>query len=188
MTAQHYHVFESELGYCGIAWCHAGLTRVQLPAADAAETGRLVQLRMHASIWSGSLPSAIETCVRELQSYARGNPVTFANVTLGFDDVPDFNARIYRVLRQIPWGETTTYGALAKSVGEPGAARAVGMAMGRNPWPIIVPCHRVLAAQKKIGGFSAPGGAATKEVLLRLEGSSWSGDDRNAPLLPGLLG
>ncbi len=187
MATQHYHVFETQLGPFGLAWSGQDLARVQLPDRDAAQTARRIMQRTRAEPWVGALPDAIAAIVGELKRYAEGEPVTFAGVALSFDGIPEFNARIYRALCQVKWGETTTYGALAKAVGEPGAARAVGVAMGRNPWPVIVPCHRVLAAQGKIGGFSAPGGATTKEALLRLEGSTWSGDMRDAPLLPGLL-
>lgn len=185
--AQHYRVLDSALGPIGIAWTEAGLTRLQLPDRDAARTERRLAERLGAARWDGPWPDAITATVKALQAYAAGEAITFEETRLSFEGVPDFNARIYRALRQVAWGKTTTYGALANAVGEPGAARAVGVAMGRNPWPIIVPCHRVLAAQGKIGGFSAPGGAATKQVLLRLEGASWSGDDRDAPLLPGLV-
>lgn len=187
MTTHHYHVFETQLGPIGLAWSGEGLSRVQLPDRDAAQTGRRIAQRTRSEPWSGALPEEVATTLADLQRYAAGEPVPFAGVKLCYEGIPDFNASVYRALCQVKWGETTTYGTLANAVGEPGAARAVGVAMGRNPWPIIVPCHRVLAAQKKIGGFSAPGGATTKEALLRLEGSTWSGDTRDAPLLPGLL-
>ncbi|MGD9805359.1 MAG: methylated-DNA--[protein]-cysteine S-methyltransferase, partial [Hyphomicrobiaceae bacterium] len=86
-----------------------------------------------------------------------------------FGDRPQFHLDLYAEARRIPWGETVTYGDLARALGQPGAARAVGQAMGRNPVPIIMPCHRVLASGSALRGFSAPGGIATKQRLLELE-------------------
>ena len=103
---------------------------------------------------------------------------------LDLTGVGDFHRRIYDLTRDVGWGETITYGELARRVGAPGAARAVGQAMGRNPIPIIIPCHRVLASGGKVGGFSAFGGAVTKTRLLALEGVHL---DKGTPLLPGLL-
>jgi methylated-DNA-[protein]-cysteine S-methyltransferase len=94
------------------------------------------------------------------------------------------DAAIYAVLRTVPFGRTTTYGELAEQAGHPGAARAVGVAMARNPWPIVVPCHRVLAKHGMLGGFSAPGGVLTKRRLLELEGAKV---DSAMPTLPGLF-
>lgn len=185
-VVHHGHVFDTALGPMGIAWSEDGLTRIQLPDRDADSTARRLTQRPGAKLHDQA-PPEIAAAVTELTAYASGTRTAFASIRLSFAAVPEFNARIYQALREIPWGETTTYGTLAKAVGEPGAARAVGMAMGRNPWPIIVPCHRVLAAAKRIGGFSAPGGATTKERLLRLEGSTWSGNDPDEPTLPGLL-
>jgi methylated-DNA-[protein]-cysteine S-methyltransferase len=111
-------------------------------------------------------------------------PIDFQSLSLDLQSVTDFNQRIYAALRRIPFGTTTTYGALALSVGNPGAAQAVGIAMARNPWPVVVPCHRVLAAAKNIGGFSAFGGTATKRRLLQLEGVDL---DHGQSDLPGLF-
>jgi methylated-DNA-[protein]-cysteine S-methyltransferase len=179
-----YHLFETSIGACAIAWGPSGLTRVRLPSKSRDETE--AQIGRHARAWEKpeALPDTAATAVRAITAYMQGARVDFRDARLDWACVPAFNARIYRVLAEVPFGETTTYGALAKAVGEPGAARAVGVAMGRNPWPIVIPCHRVLASGRQLGGFSAPGGVDTKIVLLRLEGSL-PGDD--APMLPGLL-
>jgi methylated-DNA-[protein]-cysteine S-methyltransferase len=121
--------------------------------------------------------------IAQLEAYFAGERVDLSGVALDLGGVPAFHSDIYAVLRTLSWGVTATYGELARRVGAPGAARAVGQAMGRNPVPIIVPCHRVLAAGGKIGGFSAYGGALTKERLLALEGVHLGG----TPPLPGLL-
>ena len=119
-------------------------------------------------------PRACVGCLRCL--------IDFADVALDLGSVGDFQRRIYDATRALVWGQTATYGDLARQAGSPGAARAVGQAMGHNPVPIIVPCHRVLAAGRRIGGFSAYGGALTKERLLAMEGIHLGG----TPLLPGL--
>jgi methylated-DNA-[protein]-cysteine S-methyltransferase len=105
-----------------------------------------------------------------MQRYFDGERERFDGIALNTTMISPFNATVYDALRTIVWGQITTYGALAELVGAPGAARAVGAAMASNPWPIIVPCHRVLPASHTIGGFSAHGGADTKRALLSLEG------------------
>lgn len=176
-----YHLFETAIGTCAIAWSEAGLTRVQLPEATPATTEALMR-RGGAEPAGMPLPGFAVDAVDALQGYLAGSAGSLETLRLDESIVTAFNAAIYRALRKVPRGVTVTYGDLAKQVGQPYAARAVGMAMGRNPWPIIVPCHRVLATGKKIGGFSAPGGTATKEKLLALEGVT-VGD----PVLPGLF-
>jgi methylated-DNA-[protein]-cysteine S-methyltransferase len=117
-----------------------------------------------------------------LQRYFAGEEVNFSDVAVDLSGLSDFQQKLYQLLRGVGWGQTTTYGELARALGCPDA-RDVGQAMGKNPVPIIVPCHRVLAAGSKIGGFSAPGGAVTKEKLLALEGVHVHG---GTPRLPGL--
>jgi methylated-DNA-[protein]-cysteine S-methyltransferase len=119
-----------------------------------------------------------------VERYAAGKRIDFSMLALDLQGVGDFHRQIYEAARRVGWGETVTYGELARRVGSPGAARAVGQAMGRNPIPLIIPCHRVLASGHKIGGFSAFGGAVTKTRLLALEGVHL---DQGTPLLPGLL-
>lgn len=178
---RHYILFDSDFGTTAIAWSADGLTRVQLPERTPAETEARMR-RDGAVPTTGPLPDHAAAAVSALQAYFASDGDTLATLRLDASIVSDFNAAIYRALRAVPRGETVTYGELARRVGSPGAARAVGMAMGRNPWPVIVPCHRVLASGNKMGGFSAPGGTRTKERLLALEGVS-IGD----PVLPGLF-
>jgi methylated-DNA-[protein]-cysteine S-methyltransferase len=176
-----HHLFDTAFGTCGIAWSEAGLTRVQLPEPTRAQTE--ARMRRIGGEPSGMpLPALAEHAVSALQAYFAGTAVALETVPLDETIVSTFHASIYRALRAVPRGTTVTYGDLAKQVGQPGAARAVGTAMGRNPWPVIVPCHRVLAQGSKMGGFSAPGGTMTKEKLLALEGVM-VGD----PVLPGLF-
>lgn len=179
-----YHVFETAFGPCAIAWSVGGLTRVRLPEPD--KTALAARLAANATAWDTALPlpEMAATAIDGITRYMAGLRVDFRSVKLDWGSVPGYNARIYRALARVPYGATTTYGALAQEIGKPNAARAVGMAMGRNPWPIVIPCHRVLASGAQLGGFSAPGGVATKMSLLRLEGALPGSD---APLLPGLF-
>jgi methylated-DNA-[protein]-cysteine S-methyltransferase len=165
----HCTMFETDIGQCGLAWSRVGLTRVQLPEENAAAT-EVRLLRHGAMLWESDLPPRVAECVAMLRRYATGQREAFADVTLDLSPLTAFDARIYAALRSVPWGTTTTYGALAAQIQTPGSARAVGTAMRTNPWPVIVPCHRVLPASHQIGGFSAHGGAETKYALLELEG------------------
>lgn len=176
-----YHLFDTAFGTCAIAWSEAGLTRLQLPERTRAETE--ARIRCDGAEPSGMpLPAFAAEALSALQIYFSGTPVSLDALRLDESFVSTFNVAIYRALRAVPRGTTVTYGDLARQVGQPGAARAVGVAMGRNPWPVIVPCHRVLARGGKMGGFSAPGGTATKERLLALEGAVVGN-----PVLPGLF-
>lgn len=166
---QHYQLFETAFGVCGIAWSEHGLSRVQLPERDLAATKNRLQ-KNGATSWDAEPPPHAARGITQLQSYFAGTTTGFIALSLDDSGITEFNQRIYRALRAVPFGQTTTYGALAQSAGSPGAAQAVGTAMSRNPWPVIVPCHRVLAAAQAIGGFSAFGGAVTKRHLLRHEG------------------
>jgi len=117
-------------------------------------------------------PTPDITCaIDAVVALMRGDAVDLRFIAIDMDGLPDFHQRVYDVARTIPPGVTLTYGEIAKRLGDPGSARAVGQALGRNPIPVIVPCHRVLAAGGKTGGFSAPGGSATKLNLLAIEGA-----------------
>jgi methylated-DNA-[protein]-cysteine S-methyltransferase len=169
-AARHYHVFETAGGFCGIAWSDAGITRFQLPtrSRDAAERS----LRRRApGAEPGAPPPQVAEAVAAARRYFEGEETDFSRLRLDLGDQDAFFQRIYAAARQVKWGYTTTYGALAKQLGAgPEAARDVGQAMARNPVPLLIPCHRVLAAGGKVGGFSAPGGSAAKARMLALEG------------------
>lgn len=169
-AAEFYTLASTAIGTCGLAWNDIGLTRLQLPEASAADTE--ARLRRRGGTPSTAAPrDDIAACLKRLIAYFDGERVDFVDVPIDASALGTFDADIYRALRGIGWGRTTSYGALAASVGAPGAARAVGVAMARNAWPIIVPCHRVLAAHGAMGGFSAYGGTMTKQMLLTLEGN-----------------
>jgi methylated-DNA-[protein]-cysteine S-methyltransferase len=167
-------VIDTALGPIGIAWRGhdnaAPLVRLQLPAGDAAATEAALTART-ATTRATALPAPIERLARMLRAYAAGEPVDFSSVPVDIGPVEPLRRAIYAALRKLRHGETLTYGELAERAGFPGQAQAVGQAMGRNPVPLVVPCHRVLAAGGRLGGFSAPGGAATKQRMLLLEGA-----------------
>jgi len=172
MTAgqRRYTVFETAAGWCGIGWSDAGVARFHLPEKTQAAAERAMQRRMADAV-AGDPPPAVAAAISAARRYFSGEPTDFAGVVLDLDVEDDFFRRIYAAARLLGWGRTTTYGTLAKELGAgPEAARDVGQAMARNPVPLIIPCHRVLAAGGKVGGFSAPGGSVAKQRMLALEG------------------
>ena len=169
-TMSRFAIFETAVGECGIAWSERGVIGFQLPEGDAASTRRRMQRRF-AGVEETAPPANVQQSIDAIVSLMRGEPADLTFIALDMDGVPEFHQRVYEVARTIRPGETITYGEIAKRLGDPGSARAVGQALGRNPIPVIVPCHRVLAAGGKRGGFSAPGGTATKLNLLAIEGA-----------------
>ncbi|MDK1377402.1 MULTISPECIES: methylated-DNA--[protein]-cysteine S-methyltransferase [unclassified Sinorhizobium] len=166
----HYIIFETAGGFCGIAWNDNGITRFQLPTKDAGATERMLLRRIPDAESGTPTPEVIEA-VAAAKRYFEGQEIDFSGFRLDLAGQEAFFRQVYAAARRVRWGQTTTYGALAKALGAgPEAARDVGQAMAKNPIPLIIPCHRVLAAGGKIGGFSAPGGASAKTRMLELEG------------------
>ena len=162
-------VFETAIGCCGIAWCEDGrLAGVQLPQADELATRACMQRRF-PGVPRSSPVSDVEKIVSRICALLEGGRDSLLDVPLDMTGVPAFHQRVYEVTRAIPPGRTMTYGEVATRLGEPGAARAVGQALGHNPFAPVVPCHRVLAAGSGPGGFSAEGGVATKLRMLQIE-------------------
>lgn len=160
-------VFDTALGRFGIGWTAGGVARLQLPGLDPAEL--LVRIGRGGAV-PGDPPRDIEAVINLIEDYADGSVVDFRGTALDLDGVPEFHRRVYQLLLDYGWGETTSYGALARALGDVTLSRAVGQAMGANPIPLLIPCHRVLASNGKAGGFSAPGGAESKLRMLALEG------------------
>ena len=165
-----YTVFKTPIGHCALAWNAAGLVAVQLPEGSAAATARRI-CRRHPGAIRRTPPLSVQWAIDAILCLLRSGTDQLALIPLDLSQHSAFCRRVYERTRAIPAGETLTYGELAARVGEPGAARAVGQAMARNPFPLIVPCHRVLAAHGGAGGFSARGGVDTKFRLLRIEGA-----------------
>jgi methylated-DNA-[protein]-cysteine S-methyltransferase len=155
-------IIETALGRMGIGWTAAGIARFALPG------GNLID---RLSRWGhrAAPPPPVAAVIEQVVAYARGELVEFEGVALDLGAAPDFHRAAYDDIRRLRWGETTTYGAIARRLGDGNLARAVGQAMGANPIPLIVPCHRVLGADGRTGGFSGPGGVASKMQLLALE-------------------
>ena len=167
-------LFDTPIGACGLAWGEAGITALLLPAASPQRT-RATLLRRHPGAREAVPTPAVQAAIDDVLALLQGEPVELSHVRLDMGGVPDFQRRVYAASRRIGPGHTCTYGELAQRLGEPHAARAVGQALGANPFAIIVPCHRVLAAGGRSGGFSAPGGVDTKQRLLEIERARFGG-------------
>ena len=170
MMESGFALFDTAIGPCGIAWGPAGVVGVQLPECDAAATRARLARRFPVAR-EKSPPPQVAEAVAAITALVAGEARDLSRIALDMDGVPEFHRRVYAIARTIPPGATLTYGEIAGRLGEPGAARAVGRALGRNPFAIVVPCHRVLAAGGGTGGFSAAGGVGTKMRLLAIEGA-----------------
>ena len=168
LTAYGFTLFDTAIGWCGVAWSDRGLVGVQLPEASEAET-RERMLQRFPTAAEIAPPHKVQLAIDNIVALLCGEPSDLSAIELDLEGVAPFHRRVYEVARAIPPGRTLAYGDVAARAGAPGAARAVGQALGRNPFPIIVPCHRVVAAGGKIGGFSAHGGTATKRRMLAIE-------------------
>lgn len=171
------HFFETSLGQMGVAWSPNGVYRFRLPCVD------------DASAWLSRVPGAsalnemepdhaVADLVARVQAHAAGHMKDFRDVELDWSRVSASDRRVYERLREVDHGRTLTYGELARLADAPGGALGVGQIMARNPWPLLVPCHRVLGANGRLVGFSAPGGVKTKIRLLQLEAAVPPGDAR----------
>jgi methylated-DNA-[protein]-cysteine S-methyltransferase len=170
MDQPGFALFDTAIGRCGIAWSVAGIVGLQLPEPPDAAAMRRLGRRFPALAWA-TPPAAIKAAIARIAAFLGGATDDFASLALDESEIGDFDRAVYRAAQAIPAGATDTYGAIAAGLGDPALARAVGQALGRNPWPIVVPCHRVTGADGKMGGFSAPGGRATKLKLLEIEGA-----------------
>jgi methylated-DNA-[protein]-cysteine S-methyltransferase len=161
-------LFDTAIGACGIAWNEHNLAGVQLPEADEAST-RSRMRRRFPHVPEAAPPDGVQSVIARIQATLDGRHDALLDVELDMNGIPPFNQRVYAITRAILPGRTLTYGEVASRLGEPGAARAVGQALGHNPFAPVVPCHRVLAARSGGGGFSAEGGVATKLRMLQIE-------------------
>jgi methylated-DNA-[protein]-cysteine S-methyltransferase len=165
----NYTLFDTAIGSCGVVWSDGGLTGVHLPDAHPSRTRSSLTRRFPGATPAEPTPQ-VRQAIDGIVALLRGEKRDLREIELDFDGIPDFNRRVYELARRIPPGVTMTYGEIAHRLASPGTARAVGQALGHNPWPIVVPCHRVLAADGGMGGFSAPGGVSTKRRMLEIEG------------------
>jgi methylated-DNA-[protein]-cysteine S-methyltransferase len=156
-------IFETAIGTCGVAWSDLGLTEVLLPRTRSLTGGRHID--------GGDVPATIRGAIGAIVALLHGERPDLRDIALDERPLDDFRRHVYAATRAIGPGQTATYGEIALAIGAPSAARAVGAALGQNPYPIVVPCHRVLAADGSLHGFSAPGGIRTKRRMLEIEGA-----------------
>jgi methylated-DNA-[protein]-cysteine S-methyltransferase len=171
MTDQYFTLFDTPIGICGIEWGPRGINGVQLPMGSEEKTRVRIRQR-HGDIAEAPPPAEVRHAIEGIVELLEGKPNDLKDVALDLDGVPEFHRGVYDIARTIPPGKTMTYGDIAKQLGGVELSRDVGQALGRNPCPIVVPCHRVLAAGGKPGGFSANGGVATKLRMLAIEGAA----------------
>ena len=174
MTTYSFSLFDTAIGTCGIVWTARGIAGVQIHNASERAT-RATLLRRFAGAEETTPPAQVQRAIDGIVALLRGEKRDLSDVTIDADDLPEFNRKVYDIARTIPPGPTLTYGEIAERLGDKLLARDVGQALGKNPIPLIVPCHRVLAAGGKTGGFSAPGGVVSKLRLLTIEGAQPSG-------------
>jgi methylated-DNA-[protein]-cysteine S-methyltransferase len=165
-------LFATAIGECGIAWTENAIAAVQLPEAQVEGTRRRL-LRYTGEVAQAPPPAFVAAAIARVQALLQGARDDLGDLPLDLEGVPPFHRKVYEITRAIAPGEVLTYGEVARRLGEPGASRAVGQALGKNPFAPVVPCHRVLAAGGKSGGFSAEGGAMTKLRMLEIEGAQW---------------
>jgi methylated-DNA-[protein]-cysteine S-methyltransferase len=168
-SVSHFSLFPTSLGDCAIAWCGDAVVATSLPRKNGAETSDRLAARTGAT--PGAPPPAISRAIAAITALLAGEKTDLAFIECDFGGIDPFAARVYAVTRAIPAGETLTYGAIAVRLGDKRLAQNVGQALGRNPFPIVVPCHRVIGANDKLTGFSADGGVATKLRMLAIEGA-----------------
>lgn len=168
MSALGSAMFDTAIGVCGIVWGERGVAGVYLPERSERETRARLGRRFPTAVETAP-PPVIVAAIEAIASLLAGHRTDLDHVGLDLGGVPAFDAHVYAAARAIRPGTTLTYGAVAERIGAPGAAREVGEALGRNPFPLVVPCHRVVASGGKLGGFSAHGGVVTKRRLLEIE-------------------
>ena len=168
---ERFACFDTALGRCALVWGEHGIAGVELPGSNDAATRRRIR-RAHPGAEESAPTPAVAEAVARITRLFEGDPDDLVGIALDTAGVPEFNRRVYAVTRTVPPGGTTSYGEVAARIGEPGAAQAVGRALGQNPFPIVVPCHRVVAADGRLTGFSAPGGIDTKRRMLEIEGAT----------------
>ncbi|KXF79526.1 cysteine methyltransferase [Paramesorhizobium deserti] len=160
--------FETAIGPCAIAWGGKGIVGVQLPEATAAAT-RARLLKRFPLAQERTAPASILDVIDRIVALLEGERVDLSEAPLDMEGLPALHRQVYEIALEIPPGETMTYGAIARRIGDVSLSQAVGQALGKNPFPVVVPCHRVLGSGGKTGGFSANGGAETKLRILTIE-------------------
>lgn len=174
MMTRNFSIFDTVLGACGIVWTARGIAGVQIHDGSERAT-RAGLLRRFPGAREAAPPADVQYAIDGIGALLRGERPDLNDVTIDTEHLPAFNRKVYDITRAIPPGSTLTYGEIAERLGDKLLARDVGQALGQNPIPLIVPCHRVLASGGKSGGFSASGGVVTKLRLLTIEGAQPNG-------------
>jgi methylated-DNA-[protein]-cysteine S-methyltransferase len=183
--AQDFTIFETPIGTCGIAWNDYGVMGVQLPEATVQRTRAWLQRRFRDARESKTPPPEIATVIRQIVALLSGEEADFSAAPLDIKTLPELNRRVYAIVSAIPRGSVMTYGEIAEKLsGEPQLAKEVGRVLGENPIPLVIPCHRVLAAHGKPGGYSGSGGVRMKLKLLTIEGAKISEEPELFERLP----
>lgn len=166
--AEQFAMFETTLGTAAVVWTEHGISGIQLPEDDAARLRVRIRRRSPRAV-EAAPPANVRAAIARITELLAGTASELSHVELDMARTEPFERQVYAMARKIPFGETATYGQIARQLGDVHLARDVGQALARNPFPIVVPCHRVIASDGKLGGFSAIGGVATKQRLLELE-------------------
>ncbi|MEQ8935435.1 MAG: methylated-DNA--[protein]-cysteine S-methyltransferase [Amphiplicatus sp.] len=170
MSETSYALFDTALGRCGIAWSRAGVVAVSFPEGDDGKTRARLMRRAKGAV-ENSPPEAIAAAIDGIVALLGGDKRDLSHIDLDMAGLPEFDRAVLGLTLAIAPGETKTYGDIARALGDVAESRRVGQALGRNPFPIIVPCHRVVGADGQMTGFSAPGGVGSKRRLLKIEGA-----------------
>jgi methylated-DNA-[protein]-cysteine S-methyltransferase len=171
MSEFAFALFDTALGRCGLAWSQAGVRAVSFAHSDDAATCNNLRRRAPGAEETDAPPANIRRHIVDIEKLFAGEAVVLSRIELDLRGIGEFEREVYALALEIPPGQTKTYGDLARALGDVSLSRRVGQALGRNPFPIVVPCHRVLGADGAMIGFSAPGGAELKRKLLRIEGA-----------------
>lgn len=182
-AATGYALFDSAIGRCALVWRGAFVIGTALPETSDERARASLQKRFPGAVESEPPPFAAHA-IAKIVDVLGGGRADLGAIDLDLADAPDFDRSVWEATRRIPCGEVRSYGEIARDIGAPHAAQAVGVALGRNPAPIVVPCHRVLAADGRSGGFSAPGGVTTKFRILAIEGARRPGEPELFECLP----
>ena len=170
MAGREYSIFDTSVGRCGIAWGRGGIVGMRLPEAREIETRRRLLLQFPEARETRP-PVDVELAIDGIVTLLQGTPCDLSDVALDMAGVPPFHRRVYDTVRLIPYGQTRTYAELAARLGASGAVHAVGQAINRNPFAILVPCHRTLVTAGHTSGFAGNGGIVTRSRLLGIEGA-----------------
>ena len=171
-----YSTFETDLGVMALVWSGKGILAVHMPEKDNQS---LIKRIGDTAKNTGKLPAWLTGVCKKIKQHLQGKPQDFKDIPLDYTNITSFRQKIYQATREIKAGTTTTYGRLAEQTGHPRAAQAIGQALAHNPFPLIVPCHRVIAQNNQLCGFSAYGGIATKKILLEREGYNFDACVKN---------